>query len=86
MYQPLVEFYYKHRCPACKAVNWTYHSHSLRSDPIYNPEKCQCHACSQSYWLMSEEDVKDAYPMDADDTETIEDMYGIDEDEGRAAP
>ena len=60
-YQAFIEFWYKHHCPACKTKNWTYHSHSQRSEPIYSPEICKCHKCGQRYWLMSEDQVNDVY-------------------------
>lgn len=77
MFQPSVDFYHKHRCPNCKAVNWTYHSHSERSEPIYDPEICKCHACSTRYWLMSEATVDDFYGCYKEQLEPGEDLMDV---------
>lgn len=89
MFQPLVEFWQKTRCPRCSTENWTYHSHSQRCEPIRDPQICKCHQCSVRYWMMSAEQVRDFYPaerFDIDDGETLMDVCGADEETGRSAP
>lgn len=51
--QEFVEFFHKHRCPHCEAVNWTYHSHSQRHHTglFLNTDACKCHKCHKTYWL-----------------------------------
>lgn len=56
MHQSFVEFWEKHACPNCDSINWTYHSHSQRQEPIHSPSICKCWSCGKEYWLMSEED------------------------------
>ena len=63
-HQPTIEFWYKHYCPECKSTNWTYHSHSQRSEPVYAPDACKCWNCHTQYWLCSEQDVKDMFMTD----------------------
>lgn len=88
-FQPMVEFWHKTRCPKCSAANWTYHSHSQRSDPIRDPEICKCFSCGERYWMMDQETVEDIYPADMYDIgegESLMDVCGADEDNGRQSP
>jgi hypothetical protein len=88
MFQPFIEFYQKHACPNCKAVNWTYHSHSLRSNPI-SPEICKCHSCQKKYWLIDEDAVDDFYrkeDYEISEGETLMDVCGADEADGTPEP
>ena len=62
LFQPFIEFWHKHRCPQCSAVNWTYHSHSQRQEPVFDPNVCRCHACNARYWMLEESLVRDTYP------------------------
>ncbi len=89
MFQPHISFHYKHRCPKCETINWTYHSHSERHEPIYEPEICTCHACGQDYWLMSEETVEELYGCyreGLEEGETLEDVCGACKDVGKPNP
>ena len=51
--QKLVEYWYKHNCPYCDCVNWTYHSHSERHYTGFylNTDACRCWNCKEEYWL-----------------------------------
>lgn len=71
IYQPFMEFWYKHYCPMCGTRNWTYHSHSEREEPIYSPDACECRSCHKRYWLMSEYDVESTQ-FDGKDTDINE--------------
>ena len=64
MFQPLIEYWHKHKCPKCLSINWTYHSHSQRVEPMSNPDICQCWNCSNRYWLMGEETAEDLFQCD----------------------
>jgi len=89
LYQPLIEFWHKSRCPQCGEVNWTYHSHSQRSEPIHSPDICQCRGCDARYWMMDEATMHDIYPADLyelEEDESLMDVCGADCDIGRSAP
>jgi len=57
-YQPFIEYWQKHRCPRCEAVNWTYETHSERAYSS-GVQRCKCHACHKPYWLMNSTDAKE---------------------------
>ena len=89
LFQPFVEFYWRHHCPNCNAINWTSHSHSQRSEPIHSPEVCQCHACGRRYWLTNKETVEDLYPKgdyDLNEGESVMFSSGAIEERGRRVP
>ena len=86
-YQPMVNFWYNHRCPKCETLNWTYHSHSERHEPIHNPEICTCYNCNSRYWLMSEDMVYDIYGgYETEDGEDLMDVCGAMEATGTPKP
>lgn len=90
-FQPMVEFWHKSRCPECSTANWTYHSHSQRSEPIRDPEICKCWDCGRRYWMMDDSTVNDIYPSELYEEyleagESLMDVCGADTDNGRKAP
>ena len=66
MYQPSMEWYTRHHCPKCAAVNWTHHGHSLDDDTTGDTEVCQCWNCHTAYWLMDKELADDIHGGDMD--------------------
>jgi hypothetical protein len=70
MYQPSMELYCKHHCPACNTVNWTYHGNSQSDGTDGDADACQCWSCGVAYWLLEEDLADDIYDGDLDDAET----------------
>ena len=66
MYQPSMEWYTRHRCPACQAVNRTHHGNSLDDGTDGDIAICECWNCRCKYWLMDEDLAEDLYQGDMD--------------------
>lgn len=65
------EFWRKVHCPKCKAENWLYDSHSQRHYP-YIPDGCECHACSNKFFVGDKKDFEIQYINQIED-------YGLEE-------